>query len=220
MLDTFIKNRGVTKTIIHNNNHNQINEINWDADYDGEKANISLDMNNDGKEEHYNLQLSNSDLAKMLSLNSVNKSLDERLLRDFKGRKKQPMIAEIDCDEYDNLNKIILNNERILLNNKKELKREFNDDLLIDNKKITHISSPLQNEEFLIPLTIHKNSNSNSNSLNNNILKLTPRKRRKTHRVYKLRKPKISKRRKYTKRSTKKMPRSLQKYLLENNYSM
>jgi hypothetical protein len=53
MLDTFIKNRGTTKTIIHNkNNHqqvNKVNELNWDADYDGKKANISLDFNNDGE---------------------------------------------------------------------------------------------------------------------------------------------------------------------------
>ena len=30
MLDTYIKNRGMTKTIIHSNNHNTINETNWD----------------------------------------------------------------------------------------------------------------------------------------------------------------------------------------------
>ena len=35
MLDTYIKNRGSTKTIIHNNNHNKISEANWDVDYDG-----------------------------------------------------------------------------------------------------------------------------------------------------------------------------------------
>ena len=43
MLNTFIKNRGTTKTIIHNNNDNNVNEINWDADYDGDVANISMD---------------------------------------------------------------------------------------------------------------------------------------------------------------------------------
>jgi len=49
MLDTFIKNKGTTKTIIHNNNKNYYNEVNWDADYDGEKANISLDIDENGK---------------------------------------------------------------------------------------------------------------------------------------------------------------------------
>jgi hypothetical protein len=49
MLDTYIKNRGSTKTIIHDNNQNNINQINWDADYDGQNANISLDLTNNGK---------------------------------------------------------------------------------------------------------------------------------------------------------------------------
>ena len=39
MLDTYIKNRGSTKTIIHDNNRNNVNVIKWDADYDGTEAN-------------------------------------------------------------------------------------------------------------------------------------------------------------------------------------
>ena len=42
MLDTYIKNRGSTKTIIHDNNKNNVNVIKWDADYDGKEANIYL----------------------------------------------------------------------------------------------------------------------------------------------------------------------------------
>ena len=34
MLNTFIKNKGYTKTIIHDNNNNRVNELDWDADYD------------------------------------------------------------------------------------------------------------------------------------------------------------------------------------------
>jgi hypothetical protein len=49
MLDTYIKNRGSTKTIIHYNNRNKVSLIKWDADYDGNEANISLDLNNNKK---------------------------------------------------------------------------------------------------------------------------------------------------------------------------
>ena len=44
MLNTYIKNRGMTKTISHNDNKNSVNEATWDADYDGSTANISLDL--------------------------------------------------------------------------------------------------------------------------------------------------------------------------------
>jgi hypothetical protein len=76
MLQTFIKNKGITKTIIHNNNNNrnEINEIKWDADYNGDKANISIDMNeNNGKiVKHYDIELDNDNLAELLSIPSVN----------------------------------------------------------------------------------------------------------------------------------------------------
>ena len=48
MLNTFIKSKGVMKTITHNNNKTNSNEINMDADYDGNVANIKLQTNNNG----------------------------------------------------------------------------------------------------------------------------------------------------------------------------
>jgi hypothetical protein len=84
MLDTYIKNRGVTKTIIHDNNHNSINEINWDADYDGNVANISIDLTDNGRHGHYNVTLDNNDLANILNVPSVTLPIDKRLKRDFK----------------------------------------------------------------------------------------------------------------------------------------
>ena len=60
MQDIYIKNSGITKTLIHsnNNNKNEINEIKWDADYDGNVANISLDFNNNGMI-HYDMKFDN-----------------------------------------------------------------------------------------------------------------------------------------------------------------
>jgi hypothetical protein len=182
MLETFIKNRGITKTIIHKNNQNKVNEVNWDADYDGKKANISLDLNTDGNEKHYDVQLTNDDLAKILNLNSVNKSLDERLLQDFQPQKNKlkkinPMIIEIENETPYNFSYANDTNE---LNELNEIKDAELDELFLNENKIdlpeklTHISSPLQNEELLIPLTIGKSYG----SLNKN--------KNKSHRVYKI----------------------------------
>ena len=75
MLNTFIKNRGTTKTIIHDNHHNRnknnVSEINWDADYDGKVANVSLELNSNGKTGHYDVKLNNKDLAKILNISKV-----------------------------------------------------------------------------------------------------------------------------------------------------
>jgi hypothetical protein len=66
MLDTYIKNRGITKTIIHDGKKNDINEIKWDADYDGDIANISLNVKDNGIKNHIDLKLTNDDLEKLL----------------------------------------------------------------------------------------------------------------------------------------------------------
>ena len=68
MLNTYIKNRGMTQTIIHNNNQNHFNEIDWDADYDGNNANISVTATTDGNKQHFDVKLDNEDLANLLSI--------------------------------------------------------------------------------------------------------------------------------------------------------
>ena len=83
MLDTYIKNRGMTKTIIHSNNHNTINETNWDADYDGKVANVSLDLSKNGRNKHMDFKLTNDDLANLLTVPSVNQPIHKRLKIDF-----------------------------------------------------------------------------------------------------------------------------------------
>lgn len=83
MLNTYIKNRGITQTIIKDNGNNHINQVNWDADYDGNIANVSLDSNTNGNKEHYVLKLNNDDLANMLNMSSVNTPIHKRLEMDF-----------------------------------------------------------------------------------------------------------------------------------------
>lgn len=163
MLDTFIKNRGTTKTILHDNNHNAISQINWDADYDGDIANVSLDFNTNGETGHYDIQLDNEDLAEILSIPTVNSPIDKRLTNDFKKKQytmNRPYIVEIED----------IKNEPL------SIAPEI---IKPSNPFYTHVSSPLPNEELLIPLTIKQLKKSNS---------LTKRHRRhnKHHNTYKV----------------------------------
>lgn len=80
---TYIKNKGVTQTVFSNNNHKTRNEIKWKASYDGDHANIKVDLNDNGKKNKYRMQLNNQDLANLLSIPAVNKPLESRLQRDF-----------------------------------------------------------------------------------------------------------------------------------------
>ena len=91
MLNTFIKNQGITKTLIHNNNKNYYNEMDWDADYDGEIAKISLNINDNGEHQHFNTKLNNSEIAELFNIPTVNKSIDERLYNDFLGKYPKQM---------------------------------------------------------------------------------------------------------------------------------
>ena len=96
-MDTYIKNSGITKTIIHSNNRNNVSEINWDANYDGEVVDISLDVDSNGDKGHIELQLNNEELSHILNIPSEKGSLDERLMNDFiiKKRKKKSNMTNI-----------------------------------------------------------------------------------------------------------------------------
>jgi hypothetical protein len=103
MLDTYLKNKGYTKTVVHNNG---VNKIKWAADYNGKIANISIDVDDNGTNEHYTTQLTNEDLDNILNIPSVNNPIDQRLLNDFtplvlnkckiKNRKQTPMFIDFE----------------------------------------------------------------------------------------------------------------------------
>jgi hypothetical protein len=135
--DTFIQNKGITKTLIHENGKNSVNEIGWSADYDGEKANVSLGVNNNGQIGQYQFQLTNQDLEELLMVPSVNESLEQRLLRDFKKRefarkpRKEPLI-------------IVLENPRPKIRVSSGLNKTRH------SKRYTHLSSPLPKEKLIL----------------------------------------------------------------------
>ena len=151
MLDTYIKNRGMTKTIVHNNNRNTINETNWDADYDGDVANVSLDLTKNGRNKHLDFKFTNDDLANMLSIPSVNQPIHKRLKMDF--RKPESSFEKIflelepessDSDSSSDLD-LDLENMNTIFDNKPVSSSSPIQELL------THISSPKSNEEFIMP---------------------------------------------------------------------
>ena len=173
MLNTYIKNQGTTQTIIHDNNHNHFNEINWDADYDGNIANISFNSNTDGKHNKFNVSLDNEDLANILNIPSVNTPIDKRLKMDFDepSYRPDPYFIELPTPELPTPE---------LQPRKPKIIKE-----LIDRR----ISSPLPDEELILPLSV-------SDKSIKKLYTLTPRKkhrRRKTHITYKVsKKPKSS----------------------------
>ena len=88
MSDLYIRSKGATKTLIRSNDRENIKQFDWDADYNGERANISLDMSEKGEHDHYQIQLSNDDLKKLFIVPSVNEPIHQRLQNDFLEAKK------------------------------------------------------------------------------------------------------------------------------------
>ena len=166
MLNTYIKNRGFSKTIIHDNSqkHNEINavnELNWDADYDGDIANISVTSNTNGDKKHFNISLDKNDLENILNVPSVDMPIHKRLKMDFSKPvfRHDPSMYKIELPEMesDKMN----NTLQEILESSEPRKR--------------YLSTPLPNEELIIPLSITK--------------KVTPRRRhrhRKTHKTYRV----------------------------------
>lgn len=154
MLNTFIKTKGITKTLIHNNNKNYINELNWDADYDGEKANISLDIDENGTKGHINMKMNNDELAELLNIPSENTMLDERLYNDFLSVHPNNEYKIIEIEE---LPKSMFNNKFHLLKDsfeKHKKKVHFVNENATAEDIYTHISSPEPEEEIIFPLVI------------------------------------------------------------------
>lgn len=169
MLNTYIQNRGLTQTILHNKRRAQVNEIQWDATYDGEEANISVSSNTDGAKQHYEFKLDNQDLETMLNIPSVDMPLHARLQKDFTDSafKYEPVIYQIELPRkgretptYDIADAPI-------------------EKLVKSAKADSYLSSPLPNEELILPLTIDGKRRKKYT--------LTPKKhhfQRKSHRTY------------------------------------
>jgi hypothetical protein len=91
----YIKSKGSLQTFVNNNNNNnnQFNEIDWDAGYDGDVANVILSSNNNGKSSNSIESVSNNLSIKELSNNkSIYKSENKELTQS----RKIPLITKIE----------------------------------------------------------------------------------------------------------------------------
>jgi hypothetical protein len=103
-MKTNIINTGSTTTTINNT---KVNEINWDAKYDGNEADINLEIYKNGKEkENISLKLSNEELMHLLNKPSINQPVDQRLINDFSLNTNTAQIPMSD-NRYFNFNKKI-----------------------------------------------------------------------------------------------------------------
>jgi len=206
MLNTYIKNQGLSQTVIYNSNKKQkeFNEVNWNADYDGNQANISVTSNSNGDKKRYNVSLDNNDLANMLSVPSVNMPIDRRLDMDFNSPTfgNNPSILKIELPEIEDLINDMTDTASASLRPKVASLRPK----VASSKLQSYLSSPLSNEEFIVPITIDDKTNDNYT--------FTPEKRHKhkkdhkTYKVYKKVKSSTSSRSKSSRHKKRKENRS------------
>jgi len=93
-MSTYIKNYGITKTFIKDNEHKIDNEVKWIGDYDGDIANIQINVDNNGSKEFVSMQLNNDDFMQLLGIQPVQMSLENRLFQDFLGKPYSPITLE------------------------------------------------------------------------------------------------------------------------------
>jgi hypothetical protein len=141
MLDTYIQTKGVAQTIFRKNNSNEVHQMQWDADYDGEKANVSIDMNeNNGKYvKHIEMEVDNEDLKELLTIPSVNVPLHKRLTKDFQYARPKTKTM-----------KSIHSKKRTPEIEQKQKQEPFAFLTKKETPFLTHLSSPVQNEEFVV----------------------------------------------------------------------
>lgn len=190
MLNTYIKNRGITQTLVNNNNQKQFNQINWDADYDGQNANISVTSDTDGNKNHFDIKLDNEDLANMLNIPSVSTPIDKRLQMDFDDSfRHKPQFLQIEIPDLKTPH-VSPRKPSYLLEEPQEPETEEQsiEELLESITPNSYLSSPLSEEELIAPISIDDKTS--------NRFTLTPHrrhKRPKTHKTYKVyKKPKSS----------------------------
>lgn len=69
----------------------QYKQIAWNANYDGDIANIDFATNDNGIYDVQHMRLDNSDIMRMLSVQPVNMPLENRLIRDFGATDLMPL---------------------------------------------------------------------------------------------------------------------------------
>ena len=93
-MQSYIENKGITKTTINNHGNKDENEIKWKANYDGKNADIKVNFSKNCKKNKMHLQLNNNDLASILGIRPIPIPLEKRLSSDF-------LSSETDSEDED-----------------------------------------------------------------------------------------------------------------------
>jgi len=176
MLNTYIKNVGSTQTIIGNRCQNHMEEMDWNADYNGDKAKIRIRINSDGNKGKYHFTLDNSDLANLLNIDSVNMPIHKRLKSDF----KKPIFRH-----NPNIYRIELPTPELYSKEPSYISESSYPSISDSSDSFSNsfLSSPSPEDEFIVPVTINPRPYKKYT--------FTPKRRNltlkthKTHRIYK-----------------------------------
>ena len=80
----YIASKGISHIMIQNNNNQpKVNDVNWNMEYNGDKAKYNIFINDDGKQKQLTGTLDNNDLAEMLNIPSEPDTLEKRFVFDF-----------------------------------------------------------------------------------------------------------------------------------------
>ena len=108
----YLKSTGTATTFVDQNGERHMNQTDWNVDYDGNTADVQLNMNTDGEQDKLNIVLDNKDLAKILNVPTVKKPLEERLYDDFLiDQKVYKMNPKQDAMSFQSKRKTIKNNK-------------------------------------------------------------------------------------------------------------
>jgi hypothetical protein len=97
MTNVFMKNKGYTKTVMVHNKKSDMEEVKWNAEYDGNVANVDMEINNNNDKQKFNVELNNDEIEELLNIPAVDKEIHTRLIHDLdnfhrhkKTRKRHP----------------------------------------------------------------------------------------------------------------------------------
>ena len=140
MKSNFAISSGSAQSVTINNGKAKTNGLKWDANYNGEVANVDLNLNENGSEQHYKVEMTNEELEKianMFATRSNDEIIDKRLLADFNENNMKPqMILEIND----------INSYRQPRRPRLEMQNPVS-----SSNYLTHISSPTSFEDLIIP---------------------------------------------------------------------
>jgi hypothetical protein len=107
MSSIYMKSQGQQYSSTMNNGEEKVNSVNWDADYDGDKAVVNVDSDIDGEKKREKKVLTNKDLDAMFKIPAVDESIADRITADFlqphrfapRGSECRPTLVPVDMND-------------------------------------------------------------------------------------------------------------------------